>query len=439
MALLNYSRLRTSEYAGIASVQFLLFFRRLIIYTFLAIYLRVIIGLSTTETSLLTTIGMIVSSIAQPLLWGRLLDRWKISGSTFVVIGEIIAGVGHIFMFLWHKATLETGNIRLAGFVIIISLGLIELPWSMSNVGWSTLISEKTEEEERTKLMGQLSVVGGIGGIIGAYLGGQLYLGGLGFSSGVLFYVAAIIMFGSGIIVFFSVKREQSLKRHKDYFSIMTPSITSLSELPPNIIKPFVILLGSLAFFFFGLNSVVFTAIFYIVDPNAFNASDQQVALYRNVWSLFQIIGGISLGIISYRIKDTKILLFGTVIGCLALFWLPLAPSLNMALITPGLYGLSFVLGRSASYSVAAKIIPPGFRGRLFGYYNSVFFLSWGLGGTLLGGPVADYFISIGYSAAEAYRASFFAAGGLVILGLITLLYAIKLIGTLEPATKQHS
>ncbi|MFW9779444.1 MAG: MFS transporter [Candidatus Heimdallarchaeota archaeon] len=439
MALFNYSRLRVSEYAGIASVQFLLFFRRLIIYTFLAIYLRVVIGLSTTETSLLSAIGMIVSSIAQPFLWGRLLDRWKISGSMFVAIGEIIAGLGHIFMFLWHKATLETGNIRLAGFVIIISLGFIELPWSMSNVGWSTLISEKTEEEERTKLMGQLSVVGGIGGIIGAYLGGQLYIGGLGFSSGVLFFVAAIVMFGSGIIVFFSVKRGESLKHDRNYSGTMITTITSLSELPSNVTKTFVILLGSLAFFFFGLNSVVFTAIFYIVDPNAFNASDQQVALYRNVWSIFQIIGGIFLGIVSYRIKDTKILLFGIVIGSLALFWLPFAPNYNIALVTPGLYGLSFVLGRSASYSVVAKIIPPDFRGRLFGYYNSVFFLSWGLGGTVLGGPVADYFISRGYSAAEAYRVSFFAAGGLVIFGLIMMLYAIKLIGSLEIATEKRS
>jgi MFS family permease len=430
VALFNYSRLRASEYAGLASVQFLLFFRRLIIYTFLAIYLRVVIGLSTTETSLLTTVGMIVSAIAQPFLWGRVLDRWKISSSLYVAIGEITAGIGHMFMFFWHKATLDTGNVWLAGFVIIISLGFIELPWSMSNVGWSTLISEKTEEEERTKLMGQLSVVGGIGGIFGAYLGGQLYLGGLGFSTGVLFYVAALIMFISGLLVFFSIKREQPLKRSMD--SSLSTTLPSLRELPFDTKKAFVVLLGSLALFFFGLNSVVFTAVFYIVDPNSFNVSDQQVALYRNVWSLFQIIGGVSLGIISFRIKDTKILLFGTVIGCLALFWLPFAPNYTLVLVTPGLYGLSFVLGRSASYSVAAKIIPPDFRGRLFGYYNSIFFLSWGLGGTILGGPVADYFISIGYTAADAYRASFFTAGGLVILGLVTLIYSIKLIGTLE-------
>ncbi|MHA2170501.1 MAG: MFS transporter [Candidatus Kariarchaeaceae archaeon] len=431
MGFLRYSHLRRSEYAGLSSVQFLLMFRRLIIYTFLALYLRSdsTINLSTTETSLLTTVGMVVSSIAQPLLWGRLLDRYKIS-SGFVIIGEITAGIGHFLMYFWHRSVLDSGNTRLAGYVIIISLGIIELPWSMSNVGWTTLIAEKTGEDERIKLMGQLSVVGGMGGIFGAYAGGILYDDGVGFSEGHLFYLAGFIMILSGIIIFFAISSNRGDTETE--YSQKTTQVPPLSALPINIRNVLFALLISFGLIVFGLNSITLIAIFFIEHETAFGASDLQISLYRNVWSLFQIFAGLMLGIISNRVKDTKILTVGSLFALIALVWLPLAPSFHTALITPAFYGLSFVLLRSSSYSVIAKIIPEEFRGRVFGYYNSVFFLSWGLGSTLFTAPLSDYLISIGYNEAEAYRFSFYAASVLVIIGILSLFNTFRLYSQLQ-------
>jgi DHA3 family macrolide efflux protein-like MFS transporter len=358
-----------------------------------------------------------------------LLDRYKIS-SGFVIIGEITAGIGHFLMYFWHRSVLDTGDTRLAGYVIIISLGIIELPWSMSNVGWSTLIAEKTGEDERIKLMGQLSVVGGIGGIFGAYTGGLLYDDGVGFSEGSLFFLAGFIMILSGVIIFIAISSNKGAI--KTQFSNKISQVPPLSALPINIRNVLFALLISFGLIVFGLNSITLIAIFYIEHETAFGASELQISFYRIVWSSFQILAGLTLGVISNRVKDTKILAVGSIFALIALVWLPLAPSYQTVLITPAFYGLSFVLLRSSSYSIVAKIIPEDFRGRIFGFYNAVFFLSWGLGSTLFTAPLADGLISTGFNEAEAYRFSFYAASVLVVLGIISLLYTFRLYSKLQ-------
>ncbi|MGY5877309.1 MAG: MFS transporter, partial [Candidatus Thorarchaeota archaeon] len=203
MPFLDYSRLKGREFTGLSTFQFLTFFRRSIVYTFLSIYLRSL-GLSTTEVTLMATVGMIANALTQSTLWGNLLDRY--GGPTrFVVLGEFLAGVGHIFMVFVYTFFLGGNQPIVAGYLIIFSLGIIEIFWSMSNVGWSALISELTDTDERKKIMGQFSIIGGFGGLVGAYLGGFLYDEGVGFSNGSIFYIAAIIMILSSFIVYFSI------------------------------------------------------------------------------------------------------------------------------------------------------------------------------------------------------------------------------------------
>jgi len=180
LSFLNYSKLTGKEFSGLSTFQILTFFRRSIVYTFLAIYLRSL-GLSTTEVTLMATVGMIANAGTQALVWGNALDKYR-KPVEFVSYGEFLAGLGHIFMVLGYQFFLGANQLYTAGYVIIFALGGIEVFWSMSNVGWSALISELTELDERKKIMGQFSIIGGFGGLGGAYVGGFLYDNGLGFS-----------------------------------------------------------------------------------------------------------------------------------------------------------------------------------------------------------------------------------------------------------------
>ena len=60
----------------------------------------------------------------------------------------------------------------------------------------------------------------------------------------------------------------------------------------------------------------------------------------------------------------------------------------------------------------------------MFAYYNTTFFLSWGIAATLIAGPVADILITLGSTNADAYRGSFITAIVIVLIGIAFLVYA---------------
>jgi len=423
MSFFGYEKLRMGEFVGLSTFQFLAFFRRSIFYGFVAVYLGKVLGLTTFQVTLMATFGMISNAGSQSLIWGSLLDRVNRSG-LFIVIGEGIAGIGHIALYYWHLSVLRTGNKTYAGFTIIIGLAVIEMFWSQSNVGWSALISELTEETKRKKLMSQLSIIGGLGGIAGATLGGFLYLGGEGFRNGNLFIIPAIIMVISSLIVYFTIRAPEERFEVKEE-TISEPSSTSrssLKNLPKEVISLYIILLLALVFINFGRNSIALISSLYIVDKGAFNATDQQLALFRNVASAATMLTGFLLGSVLSHIDDSKVMISGIIFALIALVWFIFAPSFQLVLIASALVGATQVIIQASSYAIVASIIPTEYRGRLFSYYNATFFLSWGLGGSFVAAPIADYMINHGFSSAEAYRGSFVSAIVMVLLGLFLFL-----------------
>jgi len=433
MTFLGYERLRAKEFLGLSTFQFLAYFRRSIFYGFVAVYLGKHLGLSTFEVTLMATFGMIANAGSQSFIWGSLLDRFRRS-ALFIIIGESIAGVGHIAWYYWHLSALRQGNDQYAGFTIIIGLAIIEIFWSQSNVGWSALISELTESTKRKKLMSQLSIIGGIGGIVGATLGGYLYLSGQGFENGNLFIIPAIIMIISSVIVYFSIRDpEERLKSDTNLSDVQSLDQSnesekkpSLADLPNNLKALFILLLIVLVFVNFGRNSIALISSLYVVDEGSFAASDQQLALFRNFSSGATMIAGFLLGSILSEVDDRKMMMTGIIFALFALVWLILAPSFELVLLASALVGATQVILQASSYAIVSTIIPPEYRGRLFAYYNATFFLSWGIGGSLVAAPVADYFIIHGYTSAFAYQMSFVSAIFLVLIGLICYLYFLR-------------
>jgi MFS family permease len=119
-------------------------------------------------------------------------------------------------------------------------------------------------------------------------------------------------------------------------------------------------------------------------------------------------------------------MLGGILLSLLGIGWLIITPSFNLALIASFLRGVSETIISASSYSIVAKMAPAEYRGRLFAYYNTTFFLSWGIAATLIAGPIADLLIGLGFTKANAYRGSFIAAILLVLVGIIALLAAFR-------------
>jgi MFS family permease len=94
----------------------------------------------------------------------------------------------------------------------------------------------------------------------------------------------------------------------------------------------------------------------------------------------------------------------------------------NLILIFIGSFfiGTGEVIIYAASYVIASNLIPSKIRAKLFGVYNTTFFLSWGLACTIISGPLVDFLLNNGFEEVISYQAAFIVGALITGIGLIT-------------------
>jgi MFS family permease len=402
-----------SVFFGISSFQMLAMFRRGLFYSFLSIYLRHFLGLSVTETTLFATFPMVINITFQTFVWGAFSDKYQLR-RTLIICGEMLAGFGTVLV--WYSHTLTT-NLILAGYLIIMGLSIVEIFWSMSNVGWSALISDIYPQEDRNTIQGRLASVGGIGRMAGVWIGGLLYDGlslryeGWGFYQGALFFVAAGAMFIS--IVPMLWVPEGGIK--KELKTASTPEI-GVSESSGKI---FWIFIAAMVFINFGRNSIAVIQSQYLVLDSGFAVSSKVLSYIVNTQSAAMILTGLIAGRIGRKIGNGNSLLLGTAMAIGSLILLAVTGDLGVIYISNFLRGCSEVIVLASSYAFASVLIPPERRAKLFGIFNATYFLSWGIAGTFIAGPITDILMVYGASEVFSYQMAFVAAAVIALIGFI--------------------
>ncbi len=400
---------------GISSFQMLAMFRRGLFYSYLSIYLRHFLGLSVTETTLFATLPMVVNIIFQTFVWGGFSDKHQLR-RTLIMSGEILAGFGTVLV--WYGHTLA-GNLSVAGYVIIFGLSTVEIFWSMSNVGWSALISDIYRQEDRNSIQGRLASIGGIGRIAGVWIGGLLYDGlglkynGWGFYEGTLFFVAGAAMFISVIPMI--LVPEGGIQSEIEDTSI--PKVGA-STSPGEIFTIFII---AMIFINFGRNSIAVIQSQYLVLDSGFAVSSKVLSYIVNTQSVAMILTGLFAGWVGRKIGDGNSLLLGTALAVGSLFLLAIAGNLGLIYISNFLRGWSEVMILASSYAFASILIPPGKRAKLFSIFNATYFLSWGIPGTFIAGPITDLLLSYGVSEVFSYQMAFVSAAIMTLIGFFVL------------------
>jgi MFS family permease len=413
---------QTNIFVGLSSFQILAMFRRGLFYTYLSIYLRFFLGLSVTETTLFATIPMILNIFFQMSLWGFLSDKFQLR-RTLIIIGEILAGIGTLSVFVVHRIVPDK---VLAGYVIILGLSIVEIFWSMSNTGWTALVSDLYPYRQRNTIQGRLASIGGLGRIFGVWIGGILYDGlklqyeGWGFYEGPLFIIPSLIMFLSTIPMFFMP--EGGITNNK--IPINSESDKEIESMPvgANVTHLFIIFLVAMMFLNFGRNSIAIIFSQYLFLDSGFAVSSEMLSYIINLQSLAIIVVGLFVGWIGTQLNIDKTLILGAGVSIIALLLISLTDSLLIIFVASFLRGTSDVIIRSSAYAFASKLIPPRNRAKFFGIYNATFFLSWGLAGTILAGPITDYLISVGALEVIAYQTAFLASAFVTTIGLLILL-----------------
>ncbi|MGB2688214.1 MAG: MFS transporter [Desulfobacterales bacterium] len=396
---------------GISSFQMLAMFRRGLFYSYLSIYLRHFLGLSVTETTLFATLPMVMNIVFQTFVWGAFSDKYQLR-RTLIISGEILAGFGTVLV--WYAHTL-TGNLSLAGYVIIFGLSIVEIFWSMSNVGWSALISDIYRQKDRNAVQGRLASVGGIGRIAGVWIGGLLYDGlglkynGWGFYEGALFFVAGAAMFIS--VVPMMLVPEGGIRRETEDASI--PEIGASVSAG----KIFTIFIIAMIFINFGRNSIAVIQSQYLVLGSGFAVSSKVLSYIVNTQSVAMVLTGLVAGWVGRKIGDGNSLLLGTALAVGSLFLLAIAGNLALICVSNFLRGCSEVIILASSYAFASVLIPPEKRATLFSIFNATYFLSWGIAGTFIAGPITDILLAYGASEVFSYQMAFVSSAVMTLIG----------------------
>jgi len=404
-------------------------FRRGLFYAYLSIFLRHFLGLSVTETTLFATVPMVFNILSQTLIWGRLSDKYQLR-RTLIITGESLAAVGTVLIWYAYRAA---GTPKLSGVAIIAGLGFIEIFWSMSNIGWSALISDIYPQHERTEVQGRLTSIGGLGRMAGVWIGGLLYDGlglkyaGWGFDQGALWFVAAGVMLISIIPMAFVPEGGAGEP---------SPSPEASTETDPGggYRNAFALFILAMVFINFGRNSIAVILTQYLVLDSGIAASSHEVSYIVNTQSLAMILTGLASGWFSRILGDARALLLGTMAAIVPLLILAFTLNLGLVYASNLLRGFSDVIVMAASYSLASQLIPPARRGRLFGWFNATFFLSWGVAGTLIAGPMVDFLMAWGKTQVFAYQMSFLSAALITLVGFFMLLALLVKTGMLRSA-----
>jgi len=403
------------RFFSVASFQILAMFRRGLFYAYLSIYLRYFLHLSVTETTLFATLPMIANIIFQATLWGRVSDRYQLR-RTLIVRGEILGGIGTLVV--WFAHTLPEDRRQMA-YVIIIGLTVVEIFWSMSNIGWSALISDLYPPNQRGAIQGKLTSAGGVGRILGVWIGGLLYDGlghyyeGWGFEHGALFFVAAGVMFASTLPLLALPEGGVSASDHLQISE--DPAVGRRSA------RWFAIFLAAMVLINFGRNSVVIIQSQYLFLHTGFAVSSRTLSYIVNTESIAMILAGLAVGGLVLRVGNGPGILLGTSLSIAYLVIFMTTSHLGLVYVGSFLKGFGDSIIMAAAYAFAAALIPPQQRGRRFGLFNATFFLSWGLAGTLIAGPLVDLLLQQGIAADAAYRWAYAAAVVITLAGVVLL------------------
>ncbi len=368
--------------------------------------------LSVTETTLYATLPMLISVIFQNFVWGPLSDKFQ-KRRTFIILGEILAGVGTLIVWFVHSIV---SNLLIAGYIIIVGLMCIEAFWSMSNISWSALISDIYPSKDRSKIMGQLTSVGGFGRIIGISLGGLLYNNGFGFRDGPLFIVAALVMFMSSIPMIFTP--EGGIK---DIGKVEVENDENTSQ-NYNFKTIFIVFIISLTFINFGRNSIATIYSQYLILDTGFAVDSILLSFIANTRSVAVLTIGFLAGILSKKFGHARTLILGVGLAIFALLTTGLTNNLILIFVGSFFMGTAEVIIFAASYVIASNLIPSKRRAKLFGVYNTTFFLSWGLAGTFISGPLIDFLLSSGFEEVISYQAAFIVGALITGIGLTIFL-----------------
>ncbi len=424
-----------------------------IIYAFLGIYLRENLLLSVTETNLLFTLMEFTSAITQFALWGWVSDRYNARNS-LIVLGETVAASGYIFIYLFHKGALNAGQMHKAGLILVFGIAALEIFWSAGFTGFYSLLAQISNAETRLQYLGASMTLMGIGRIAGTFIGGALFdykgIPGGGFQEGLLFYLLCPMILSFALLSHLTVKdKDLRLPWRRKAVDTKTPKEDEAPQ--PDLERSgrkmrwkgrnrllFWGIIGGLVVAGFGRGGVQQIMVLYFRLADTFAISSVDLSFIQTAqWIGLMLVGPFCSKVIDrFRAGPVFLICYG---------WLTLLPliyiycgSVMQLVILYFTRGVGMALSSTSVFQIIVTLIPRARRGRLLSQYNASRSMAWGLGGSMMGGPIADYGIAQGASISSAYVATIWICSSLSLLGFaFIIVFTLRAVGDITKTEKR--
>jgi len=175
---------------------------------------------------------------------------------------------------------------------------------------------------------------------------------------------------------------------------------------------------------YLGRSSISQTILYFSALPDMFNASSFEVSLIAMGPFLSGIVLAPLLGWLGDRSSPRVILLSAMFISVVTPLAFQFATSIPQMVLLSYIQGSAGITLMTVGYAAISAMIPPERRAELLGKYNAARMTCFGLSGTLIGGPVADYCLHRGATEWMAYVITFRVSS---LLGLLaTVLFILK-------------
>jgi len=402
----------------------------------MALYLREQLQLPVTFSNLLFTLIEFIGALGQFLIWGYLADRYHARNS-LIVVGEAVPAIGYLGVFVLHRYLLQTSGPSAAGLILVFGLSAFEIFWGAGFTGFYALLADLPSAKDRVRYQGFTISLASAGHISGTLIGGFLYdykCSGCGFENGILFYLLSSMIMGFVALSWLTRKetevKYQDMDQSSIPFSELSPSEPSSPTIPSTSrevinIRVFYWFLAAIVIGTLARGAIGQITLYYLRLPDSIALSSIAVSLV----STSRWVAHLFSGPIASRLSAKKASLW----YLLTLIWFailpllyPLTRSVNMAIFLFASNGLAMGISSVSSFSLISRIIPPKKRGRLLGQWNAAHMVAWGAGGTLIGGPLADWRISQGAGLADAYSFVFIFVFLMRVAGIILTLWKAR-------------
>jgi MFS family permease len=361
---------------------------------------------------------MLGSTVGQLKIWGPRLNRHPERSKSYVVYGEVIAGCTYFITYSGHKLLVDLQMKIEAAFFMFIILSILELFWSMSDLGVRHLIARVTEKGgKRGRTIGLLDSFGLAGQVTGFLLGGALYMDGIGFRDGLIFYVVIFFIFSCAAII--QVITEKYVNKGESSPSVDGRGVRTL--LKNNLYSLFMF---SLFLLVIGMNSSHQIFLYYVTDPSGLDFNEQTLSYLLIIFALSGGFMTLMGGRVSDRVGRIPVIVIsgiGASTSYLLLFLVGKQFFIVIAIIY-AMIGACVALTQTVAFAHVADIVPSDLQGSGFAFFNVVTAVGWGMAGFLVGGPVADILIAIGQPVTAAYLASFIVSSIIILFGTLSLL-----------------